>query len=56
MVIKDKIVTSLFCDETEYIKYHQILLPQQLLTELLRVLHGFAHKHPGISKTLQEIR
>ena len=37
-------------------KYHQILLPQHLLRELLQSLHGAAHKHPGISKMLQDIR
>ena len=32
------------------------MLPQHLLRELLYSLHGTAHKHPGISKMLQEIR
>ena len=38
------------------IKYHQILLPKHLLKELLQAIHGTAHRHPGISKMLQEIR
>ena len=29
---------------------------KHLLRELLQALHGTAHKHPGISKILQEIR
>ena len=32
------------------------MLPQHLLRELLQSLHGTAHRHPGISKMLQEIR
>ena len=56
LVLKEEIVTRLYYDETGQVKYHQILLPKHLLTELLRALHGTAHKHPGISKMLQEIR
>ena len=56
IVIKEDILTRQYFDETGNIKYHQILLPQHLLPELLQSLHGTAHKHPGISKMLQEIR
>ena len=56
IVLKDEIVTRQYFDETGNVKYHQILLPQLLLLELLQSLHGTAHKHPGISKMLQEIR
>ena len=56
IVIKDEILTWQYFDETGNVKYHQILLPQHLLQELLQSLHGTAHKHPGISKMLQEIR
>ena len=52
IVLKDKILTRQYFDETGNVKYHQILLPQHLLQSLL----GTAHKHPGISKMLQEIR
>ena len=45
-----------YYDETGQVKYHQILLPKHLLRELLQALHGTAHKLPGISKMLQEIR
>ena len=55
-VLKDEILTRQYFDETGNVKYHQILLPQHLLRELLYSLHGTAHKHPGISKMLQEIR
>ena len=56
IVVKDEILTRQYFDETGNVKYHQILLPQHLPQELLRSLHGTAHKHPGISKMLQEIR
>ena len=55
IVLKDEILTKQNFDETGNVKYHQILLPQLLLQELLQSLHGTAHKHPGISKMLQEI-
>ena len=56
IVLKDEILTRQYFDETGNVKYHQILLPQHLLQELLQSLHGTAHKHPGISKMLQELR
>ena len=56
IVLKDEILTRQYFDETGNVKYHQILLPQHLLQELLQSLHGTAHKHPGISKMLQETR
>ena len=56
IVLKDKIVTRKYYDETGQTKYHQILLPKHLLKELLQAIHGTAHQHPGISKMLQEIR
>ena len=56
IVLKDEILTRQYFDETGNVKYHQILLLQHLLQELLQSLHGTAHKHPGISKMLQEIR
>ena len=56
IVLKDEIVTRKYYDQTGQIKYHQILLPKHLLKELLQAIHGTAHRHPGISKMLQEIR
>ena len=56
IVLKDEIVTRQYYDETGQVKYHQVLLPKHLLRELLQALHGTAHKHPGISKMLQEIQ
>ena len=56
IVLKDKIVTRKYYDETGQIKYHQILLPKHLLKEILQAIHGTEHRHPGISKMLQKIR
>ena len=56
IVLKDKIITRQYYDETGQIKYHQILLPKHLLKELLHALHGTAHKHPAISGKFREIR
>ena len=49
-VLEDEIVTRLNYDETGQVIYHLILPPKHLLTELLRALHGTAHKQPGVSK------
>ena len=56
IIVREDILTRQYFDETGQVKYYQILLPQHLLQELLQSLHGSAHKHPGISKMLQEIR
>ena len=41
-----------FYAETGNIKYYQILIPKQLVDEVLRSLHGEFGKHPGITKTI----
>ena len=56
LVLKDEIITRQYYDGTGQVKYHQTLLPKHLLKELLQAIHGTAHRHPGISKMLQEIR
>ena len=56
IVLKDEIVTRQYYDEIGQIKYHQILLPKHFVQEVLQAIHGTAHRHPGISKMLQEIR
>ena len=55
-VVKEEILTRQYFDETGNVKNHQNLLLQHLLQEFLQSLHGTTHKHPGISKMLQEIR
>ena len=56
IILKDEIVTRQYYDEIGQIKYHQILLPKHLVQELLQAIQGTAHRHPGISQMLQEIR
>ena len=36
--------------------HHQILIPEHLITELLKAIHGQMGKHPGITKMIQECR
>ena len=55
-MLKDEIITRQYYDETGQVKHHQISLPKHLLKELLQAIYGTAHRHPGISKMLQEIR
>ena len=56
IVVKEDNLNRQYFDETGNVKNHQILFPQHLLQELLQSLYETAHKHPGISKMLQEIR
>ena len=54
--VQDDVVLRDYYDETGSVQYRQALLPKHLVSELLQSLHGTAHKHPGISKKLYEIR
>ena len=56
IVVKKDILTRQNVDGTRNVKYHQILLPQCIIQELLQSVNGTAHRHPGKSKMLQEIR
>ena len=38
------------------VTHHQILIPEHLITELLRAIHGQMGKHPEITKMIQECR
>ena len=52
MVLKDGLFFRKYFGETGSVKYYQILIPKQLVKELLRSLHGEFGKHPGIYKTI----
>ena len=56
IVFKEDILTRQYFDETWNVKFHQICLPHYLLQDLFQSLHETAHRQPGISKNLQEIR
>ena len=55
-IFKDRLLFKKKFGETGSVKYHQILMPRQLLNEVLRSLHGEFGKQPGISKTKNAYR
>ena len=50
--LKDGLLFRKYFGETGSVKYYQILIPKQLVKEVLRSLHGEFGKHPGIFKTI----
>ena len=51
IILKDGLLFRKYYGETGIIKYYQILIPKQLVDEVLRSLHGEFGKHPGMTKT-----
>ena len=51
-ILKDEILFRKYYGETGSVKYYQILIPKQIVNEVLRNLHGEFGKHPGITKTI----
>ena len=49
-ILKDGLLFRKYSGETGNIKYYRILIPKQLLDEVIRSLHGEFGKHPGITK------
>ena len=56
IILKDGFLFRKYYGETGSVKYYQILIPKQLVNELLRSLHGEFGKHPGITKTITAFR
>ena len=54
--LKDGLLFRKYYGETGSLKYNQILIPKQLLNEVLRNLRGEICKHPGITKTINAYR
>ena len=52
MNLKDGLLFTKQFGETSSVKNYQILIPKQLVNEVLRSLHGEFGKHPGFSKTI----
>ena len=52
IILKDGLLFRKCFGETGSVKYYQILIPKQLVKEVLRSLHGDFGKHPGIFKTI----
>ena len=52
IILKDGLLFRKYYGESGSVKYYQILIPKQLVNEVLRNLHGEFGKHPGITKTI----
>ena len=52
IILKDGLLFRKYFGETGNVKYYQILIPEQLVKEVLRSLHGEFGKHPGVFKTI----
>ena len=52
IILKDGLLYRKYFRETGSVKYYQILIPKQLVKEVLHSLHGESGKHPGIFKTI----
>ena len=52
IILKDGLLFRKYYGESGSVKYYQILIPEQLVNEVLRNLHGEFGKHPGITKTI----
>ena len=52
IILKDSLMFKIYFDETGSVKYYQIIMPKQLVHEVLRSLHGEFGEHPGNSKTI----
>ena len=50
-ILKDGLPFRRYYGETGSVENYQILIPKQLVNEVLRSLHGEFGKHPGITKT-----
>ena len=51
-ILKDGLLYRKYFGETGSVKNYQILIPKQLVNEVLRNLHGEFSRHQGISKTI----
>ena len=52
IILRDGLLFRKYYGETGSVKYYQILIPKQLVDEVLRNLHGEYGKHPGSTKTI----
>ena len=52
IILKDGLLFWKYYGEAGSLKYYQILIPKQLVIEVVRNLHGEIGKHPGITKTI----
>ena len=52
IILKDGLLLRKYYGDTGSVKYYQILIPKQLVNEVLRSLHGDFGKHLGITKMI----
>ena len=52
IILKDGLLLRKYYGDTGSVKYYQILIPKQLINEVLRNLHGNFGKHPRITKMI----
>ena len=52
IILRDGLLLRKYYGDTGSVKYYQILIPKQLVNEVLRSLHGDFGKHPGITKMI----
>ena len=52
IILKGGLLFRKYYGETGSFKYYQILIPKQLVNEILQSFHRQFGKHPGITKTL----
>ena len=52
VILNDGLLLRKHYGNTGSVKYYQILIPKQLVNEVLRSLHGDFGKHPGNTKTI----
>ena len=56
IIMKDGVLMRKYYGEDGTVTHHQIIIPKQIVPELLSTLHGKTNKHPGITKMIQECR
>ena len=56
IILNDGLLFRKYYGETGSVKYYRILIPKQLVNEVLRNLHGEFGRHPGITKTMTAYR
>ena len=56
IILKDSLLFRKYFGGTGSVKYYQILIPKQLVNEVLRTLHGEFGKHLRIANTITVYR
>ena len=54
LIVKNGVLMHKYYGECGLVTHHQILIPEHLITELLKAFHGQMGKLTGFTKTIQE--